>query len=59
MKLDWELLRAQKLWLLNVADKSTNPDDQSAVDGILSMMDCIQDEAVENGDATEAEVFGD
>ena len=58
MKLDWQLLREQKDWLLDMAENLTGVDDQAYVDGILSMMDALQDEAVENGDATELEVFG-
>lgn len=59
MKLDWNLLRAQKLCLLEITDVSSNPGHILAIAGILSVLDAIQDEAVENGDATEDEVFGE
>ena len=51
MTLDWELLRKQKEWLLEQAESEFK-------DGLLSLLDCIQDYAVEDG-FSEAEVFGE
>jgi hypothetical protein len=47
---DWDILRAQKLWLLS----QTGPE----AEGLVSMLDDIQDSAVESGEANEIEVFG-
>ena len=49
-KIDWDMLRQQKAWLLN-------QDNENAV-GLVNLIDHIQDEAVDNGDASEIEVFG-
>lgn len=56
-KIDWPLLREQKLYCLNEADN--NPDAKGIYEGIIALMDAIQDAAVIDGLATEEEVFGD
>ena len=48
---NWELLRNQKEWLLN------NGSDEAM--GLAHYLDAIQDAAVEDGLATEFEVFGE
>jgi hypothetical protein len=69
MKLDWTLLREQKMTLLTLLDTppvSVEDEDYPLevgqmcdhLSGIINMIDSIQDEAVENGTATEEEVFG-
>ena len=45
--IDWELLRRQKEWLIN-----------HNADGLLSLVDALQDAAVADNIATELEVFG-
>lgn len=63
MNIDWELLRKQKVWLLLLARKAfNNPDawtdeDREMFDGLINLIDGIQDYAIDNGDATEQEVF--
>ena len=62
MNIDWKLLREQKLWLYSVADptwagSSTEPD-RTAAWGLLALLDAIQDDAVDSGEASEEEVFG-
>jgi septum formation inhibitor-activating ATPase MinD len=57
MKLDWKLLREQKLALLGVLRTIPDKVTEDHLTGILHLIDRIQDEAVENGDAAEAEVF--
>lgn len=47
---DWSLLREQKLWLL------THDNPHAA--GLVHLLDSIQDHAVNNGSASEIEVFG-
>lgn len=65
MNIDWVLLRRQKEWLFKLTNEiSSNPDawtdnDFDCADGLLYLLDTIQDYAVDNGDATEFEVFGD
>jgi hypothetical protein len=67
--IDWALLRQQKLTLVTLA--ITPPVSVKDADypleigamvedlsGIINLLDAIQDEAVENGTATEEEVFG-
>lgn len=49
--LDFELLRAQKEWLLN------QPDSEGVCDGLICLIDAIQDQAVEQG-VPELDVFG-
>jgi hypothetical protein len=50
-KNDWGLIRKQKEWLLN------NGSDEAM--GLVHFLDAIQDAVVEDGIATEFEVFGD
>lgn len=45
--IDWELLRRQKDWLSSIP-----------ADGILGLIDFIQDAVVAQGLATEVEIFG-
>lgn len=49
-KIDWDMLREQKSWLLT--------QDNKHAEGIVNLIDRIQDEAVDNGDASKIEVFG-
>lgn len=56
MKIDWKLLREQKDYCINEA--MNNKDAAHIYDGIVNMMDHLQDEAVANG-TPEEEVFGD
>jgi len=51
IKLDWALLRKQKEWL-----QSFKGNDYA--DGLIHLIDAIQDHAVANGEASEREVFG-
>jgi len=48
--IDWELLRRQKAWLLEQNHHHAN--------GLVHLIDAIQDEVVESGVRTEVEVFG-
>ena len=56
-KIDWKLLRKQKLHLLNILDdKKLTPSRLKSLEGILNLIDGIQDDAVEfHGEKT---VFG-
>lgn len=45
--IDWELLRRQKEWLIT-----------NNADGLLSLIDALQDAAVADNIATKSEVFG-
>lgn len=58
LKIDWALLRRQKLTLLQVIDKTT-PDMALDLCGILHLIDCIQDEAAANSEIGIKEVFGE
>lgn len=48
--IDWAELRSQKIWL------ATQP--VPMADGLLNLLDALQDAAVAQGLATEEEVFG-
>lgn len=50
--INWELLRKQKQWLLNLPECAE-------ANGLINMIDAIQDGAVDGGEFTEEEVFGD
>lgn len=64
MNMNWEMLRDQKVWLLNLWNEMRkNPNawtdtDREMLDGIINMIDGVQDYAIDNGNATEYEVFG-
>jgi hypothetical protein len=53
--INWKLLREQKLYMLNEANLKENP---SAYDGVIGLLDAIQDAAVASGMYTEVNVFG-
>ena len=58
-KIDWSLLRSQKLWLIsNHAQETGDEAAFEAVEGLLNFIDYIQDSAVDQGLANEEEVFG-
>lgn len=48
--INWELFREQKLWLI------VQPGENA--DGILNMMDAIQDAAFATGKYTEEQIYG-
>lgn len=56
---DWALLREQKneLVLLSVTEHLLSPKQYEALDGILNLIDAIQDYAVDVEGFTEQEVF--
>ena len=54
--IDWELLRRQKQLLLDALDAQSIG---SMANGLVILIDNIQDAAVAEGIATEVEVFGD
>lgn len=57
--IDWPLLRTQKNHLVAMAMRPNCPAAQAEVlDGVVNLLDSIQDDAVAKGQATEAEVFG-
>jgi hypothetical protein len=58
--INWKLLRRQKTSLVSLATlgKTVTGEDCEAIDGILNLIDAIQDRAVDGEQATEREVFG-
>ena len=54
--MDWALLRKQKVNLIQLAHDSIAP---AHLDGIISLIDCLQDAAVADGFVSELTVFGD
>lgn len=60
MSPDWELLRKQKLYLLAMSnDPERLTEEVEVIDGVIHLIDWVQDQAVLNGDATNVEVFGE
>lgn len=56
----WKLLREQKQILLELIDDEIMKEyEREALIGILNLLDEFQDTAVDEGYATEQEVFGD
>lgn len=60
--IDWEQLRAQKRWLLGVAQELSRKSRgkiniAESADGIINMIDALQDAAVADGIASEETVF--
>ena len=53
--IDWALLRKQKGWLYGFANEG---EDVEYADGLLALLDYIQDNAIDTGQATEHEVLG-
>jgi hypothetical protein len=47
--IDWRLLRDQKGWLLDTALMSGNTRSQKCADGLINLLDYIQDAAEEQG----------
>ncbi len=59
--IDYELLRLQKQQLLGLVTSEfspINPDQHAAIEGIITLIDSIQDCAVDNEIFSESEVFG-
>lgn len=54
---DWELLREQKAFLFNEANN--NRDAEEVCEGLLNLLDNIQDAVVVDGIASMEEVFGE
>jgi hypothetical protein len=54
-KTDWALLREQKEWLLRMAEYVDNPEH---ADGLINLLDSIQDAVVEDGIRSKQIVFG-
>ena len=62
MNVDWKLLREQKEYLVTLTD-TIDPmgltGEVEVLDGIIHFIDAFQDWSVDQGNATEAEVFGE
>lgn len=56
--IDWKLLRIQKVRLLDVINEIHDISDKEALEGILLLVDHVQDNAVDSGVYTESDVFG-
>ena len=57
-KIDWKLLRAQKRWLLEAKRKAKRKCEVEVCEGLLALLDAIQDCAVDDLNIPEAKVFG-
>ena len=55
---DWELLRNQKDTLLDMTINEQDIEKLENIEGIIALINFIQDNAVESGIWTELEVFG-
>ncbi|WP_285907972.1 hypothetical protein [Pseudodesulfovibrio pelocollis] len=57
LDLDMDLLAAQKLLLLRLADESSSKDDSELLDGVIGMIDSLQDHLVDNLGYEEKQIF--
>jgi hypothetical protein len=58
-KIDWKMLRKQKKDLLKVINNdSVSPKEKESLEGIMSLIDHIQDYAVDTCELSERKVFG-
>jgi hypothetical protein len=58
-KIDWTLLRKQKKDLLKVINKDTvSPKEKESLEGIMFLIDSIQDYAVDTCELPERKVYG-
>lgn len=59
-EIDWALLREQKesLWDMVVGQPKRSVQERETLEGVIGLIDHLQDSAVQEGRATEAEVFG-
>ena len=55
-KIDWKLLREQKEYCINEADNNTEV--AHIYDGLINLLDALQDCAVDNKIVSPIEVFG-
>ena len=55
--MDWELLRGQKLSILNICEKVLTPEQIENITGVISILDAIQDYAVDVAGVDEGIVF--
>jgi len=55
--INWKLLREQKEYCINEANN--NQEATNIYDGLIHLIDALQDAAVNDGLATENEVFGE
>jgi len=56
--INWELLRKQKLTLFNLIQEIDNVEQVEHLEGIIYLIDAVQDEAVDNEGTDEDIVFG-
>jgi len=56
--INWELLRKQKLTLFNLIQEIDNVEQVEHLEGIIYLIDAVQDEAVDNEGVDENLVFG-
>jgi hypothetical protein len=59
MKLDWEKLRQQKQTLLDLSEYKFSEEVITNINGLINLLDFIQDEAVNSGEVSEKMVFGE
>ena len=56
--INWELLRKQKSTLFNLIQEIDNVEQVEHLEGIIYLIDAVQDEAVDNEGVDENLVFG-
>jgi len=57
-KIDWIELRAHKAELLNIRGRIRGHETREALDGVIHLIDALQDHAVDHLGVAEEEVFG-
>lgn len=58
-RMNWQLLRSQKQLIVGLTNGATvSPEQSEAIEGILALIDAIQDSAVDTLGMPECNVFG-
>ena len=59
LEIDWELLRRQKRAVVGLRTGTVvSAEQEDAAEGLLNLLDNIQDQAADSGEVTDEEVFG-
>jgi len=59
LKMDWTMLNEQKQLLILANDSIVNQEQKDAIEGILCLIDAIQDYAVDDLGVPEVSIFND
>jgi hypothetical protein len=58
LDINWRAIRDQKIWLYTAAYDATTHWEREQSWGLLALLDHLQEQAMDTGRATEADVYG-